>query len=149
MPELGGALLVAAAFGTVTSTRRSVEHNRRVGGVPNSYHLVGQALDVRRRPGITHQAIDIALRRAGYVLIESLDEVDHSHFAFLGRTIPVRSSRSPVTLLAKQEKPAPSPWLADDHGVLAIDAGVLHVETAADASKAGSGLPPTQSSPSR
>ena len=73
---------IGARFGTVTSTHRTPEHNRRVGGVPNSYHLSGRAIDIARRPGVRHAQIAAELRRAGYNLVESLDEGDHSHFAF-------------------------------------------------------------------
>ena len=73
---------LGARFGIVTSTHRSVAHNRQVGGVPNSYHLRNRAIDIARRPGVTHRQIDAAYRAAGYRLIESLDEGDHSHFAF-------------------------------------------------------------------
>lgn len=31
---------------TVTSGKRTVEHNRRVGGAPNSYHLTDRARDI-------------------------------------------------------------------------------------------------------
>ena len=71
-------------WGRVTSTYRSAEHNRAVGGVHNSYHLSGRAIDIARRPGVTHSQIAAAFRNAGYYLIESLDEGDHSHFAFGG-----------------------------------------------------------------
>ena len=81
-PDGPGAIRLVSAFGVITSTWRSTEHNRAVGGVPNSYHLHAQAMDVVRRPGVTHRQIDAALRSAGYNLIESLDEGDHSHFAF-------------------------------------------------------------------
>ena len=80
--DAGSAARLAAAFGTVTSIHRTVERNRLVGGVPNSYHLNGRAIDVARKPGVTHDQIATALRRAGYNLVESLDEGDHSHFAF-------------------------------------------------------------------
>jgi len=76
------AARVAARFGHITSTWRSVEHNRAVGGVPNSYHLQGRAIDVVRRGNVSHWEIATALRQAGFHLIESLDEGDHSHFAF-------------------------------------------------------------------
>ncbi len=66
----------------MTSTYRSAARNRRVGGVPNSYHLRGRAIDIARRPGVSHAQIAAAYRSAGYQLIESLDEGDHSHFAF-------------------------------------------------------------------
>ncbi len=61
---------------------RSREHNRRVGGVPNSWHLFGRAMDIARRPGVRHAEVAAELRRQGFHLLESLDEGDHSHFAF-------------------------------------------------------------------
>ena len=69
-------------WGRVTSTYRSPEHNREVGGVPNSYHLLGRAIDIARSAGVNHAMIKAAYQRAGYTLVESLDEGDHSHFAF-------------------------------------------------------------------
>jgi hypothetical protein len=79
---LSTAARIGSQLGRVTSMKRSVERNRRVGGVANSYHLSGRAIDIARRPGVTHAQIASALRSAGYQLIESLDEGDHSHFAF-------------------------------------------------------------------
>jgi hypothetical protein len=73
---------IGARWGRVTSTYRTPQHNRRVGGVRNSYHLRGRAIDIARKPGVTHAQIAAAFRNAGYQLIESLDEGDHSHFAF-------------------------------------------------------------------
>lgn len=73
---------IGARWGQVTSTYRSPEHNRRVGGVANSFHLRGRAIDIARRPGVSHWQIAAAFRNAGYSLAESLDEGDHSHFAF-------------------------------------------------------------------
>ena len=88
IPAVGIALApvadIGSRWGVVTSTRRSVQHNRAVGGAANSYHLVGRAIDIARRPGVRHRDIDAAYRAAGYVLLESLDEGDHSHFAFGG-----------------------------------------------------------------
>jgi hypothetical protein len=75
---------LGAQWGRVTSTIRSVAHNRAVGGVRNSWHLSGRAIDIARRPGVTHAQIAAAFRNAGYRLMESLDEGDHSHFAFGG-----------------------------------------------------------------
>ena len=80
--DIHRAVSIGSQFGMVTSTRRSVQHNRRVGGVPNSYHLSGRAIDIARRRGVTHSQIAQAYRQAGMQLIESLDEGDHSHFAF-------------------------------------------------------------------
>ena len=80
--NLSSAARVVARFGRITSLRRSAEHNRRVGGVSNSYHLLGRAMDIARSPGVSHSSIRHALLAAGYTIIESLDEGDHSHFAF-------------------------------------------------------------------
>ena len=80
--SLAGAARIGAEYGRVTSTFRSAEHNRDVGGVRNSYHLLGRAIDIVPRPGVSHAAIADAYRRAGYHLVESLNEGDHSHFAF-------------------------------------------------------------------
>lgn len=80
--SLSSAAALGAHWGRVTSTIRSVQHNRDVGGVPNSFHLSGRAVDIARRSGVNHRMIESAFVRAGYRLVESLDEGDHSHFAF-------------------------------------------------------------------
>ena len=80
--SLSAAASLGSHWGRVTSTYRSPAHNRAVGGVANSYHLSGRAIDIARRPGVSHGAIAAAYRNAGYHLVESLDEGDHSHFAF-------------------------------------------------------------------
>jgi hypothetical protein len=80
--DLRSVASLGAQWGRVTSTYRSPAHNRRVGGVRNSFHLSGRAIDIARRPGVTHGQIAAAYRNAGYYLVESLDEGDHSHFAF-------------------------------------------------------------------
>ena len=95
--DLHGAARVGGRFGRITSMVRSAAHNRAVGGVTNSYHLRGRAIDIARRPGISHAMIAAALRGAGYQLVESLDEGDHSHFAF------GFGGSSPVTIAAIHE----------------------------------------------
>src|SRR5206468_766226 len=100
-------------------TFRSVAHNRAVGGVPNSYHLLGRAIDVVRRRGITHHQIEAALRSAGFSLVESLDEGDHSHFAFapsMVTAVPPKSAAPEAPSV-----PAPPKLLADVHGTLWLD----------------------------
>jgi hypothetical protein len=116
------AAAIAASYGAITSVYRSFEHNRSVGGVTNSYHLQGRAIDVARRPGVTHAQIVTALRRAGITMIESLDEGDHSHFAFGTPTagahqMAAASHPSPPI----PEPPKYPPVLADQHGTLRID----------------------------
>ena len=80
--DMGDVKQIGAKWGQVTSTYRSPSHNRRVGGVANSYHLSNRAIDIARRPGVSHWQIAAAYRNAGFSLAESLDEGDHSHFAF-------------------------------------------------------------------
>ncbi len=80
--DLSSIARIGGQWGRVTSLRRSPEHNRRVGGVRNSYHLSGQAVDIARRPGVSHAQIVAAYRNAGYSLVEALDEGDHTHLAF-------------------------------------------------------------------
>ena len=80
--DIREAAVLGSKWGRVTSTWRTAQRNRAVGGVRNSYHLSGRAIDIARRSGVRHADIAAAYRRAGYTLIESLDEGDHSHFAF-------------------------------------------------------------------
>lgn len=80
--DLNTAKTIGDKFGTVTSTLRSPERNKKVGGAKNSHHLRGNAIDIARGKGVTHKQLERAYRRAGYDIIESLDEGDHSHFAF-------------------------------------------------------------------
>ena len=93
--NLGAIAGLGAQWGRVTSTYRSPAHNRAVGGVRNSFHLSGRAIDIARRPGVSHSQIAAAYRNAGYYLVESLDEGDHSHFAFGSPgSAPARIERS-------------------------------------------------------
>ena len=120
------AARLAAAYGVITSIYRSPAHNRAVGGVPNSYHLAGRAIDIARRPGVTHRQIAAALEAAGYTLIESLDEGDHSHFAFgAPRAGPARMMADARGSAPAGKPPAPriAPprVLADEHGTLLVD----------------------------
>lgn len=118
--DAASAARLAAVFGTVTSIHRTVERNRLVGGVPNSYHLSGRAIDIARKPGVTHAQIAATLRNAGYTLIESLDEGDHSHFAFAAAT--AFQPGPPVAAARAAPKPKPERrLLADNHGTLIID----------------------------
>ena len=114
---------LASAYGVITSTYRNVAHNRAVGGVQNSYHLQGRAIDIARRPGVTHRQIAVALLSAGYTLIESLDEGDHSHFAFAPATklpSPMQGTQSAGSSGRAGESETTG-VLADEHGALLLD----------------------------
>ena len=103
--NLSTAASIAARMGRVTSTHRTPARNRIVGGVRNSYHLSGRALDVVPHSGVGHRQIEAALLNAGYRLRESLNEGDHSHFAFdfdsgpramLARAVALRPAAAPA-----------------------------------------------------
>ena len=102
--QMTNAVAIGRQWGRVTSTLRTPEHNRRVGGVRNSYHLRNRAIDIARNPGVSHRQIDQAYRRAGYILIESLDEGDHSHFAFADGPMMTASSRTVLTVSPENER---------------------------------------------
>lgn len=104
--DMGNVKQIGGNWGRVTSTYRSPAHNRRVGGVANSYHLSNRAIDIARRPGVSHGQIAAAYRNAGYSLAESLDEGDHSHFAFGApkrRSIGAQAQMVPVKSGEKTE----------------------------------------------
>lgn len=62
----------------ITSTRRSAADNRRVGGVPNSYHLTGQARDSVPPPGMSMAAYHRKLK-AENPHLDVINEGDHVH----------------------------------------------------------------------
>ena len=97
--DLAAIARLGGQWGRVTSTWRSVAHNRDVGGVPNSYHLSGQAIDIARRSGVSHWQIVTAYRNAGYSMIEALDEGDHTHLAF---GTPHRSAPRPQMVVTQE-----------------------------------------------
>jgi hypothetical protein len=105
-PSLRSAVAITARMGRVTSTYRSPAHNRYVGGVRNSYHLSGRAVDVVPRSGLRHRDIEAALLNAGYRLRESLDEGDHSHFAFDFAGVAPRPSATAVRVRVPVPAPA-------------------------------------------
>jgi len=118
---------VAGAYGVITSTFRTAAHNRFVGGVPNSYHLYGQALDVARRPGVSHRSVEDALRRAGFRLIEAIDEGDHSHFAFALPGAPIVLARAAPPSRTPPAPPLPPRLRADEHGTLLVASATVAV----------------------
>ena len=113
--SLAAAARIGAQWGRVTSTFRTAAHNRAVGGVPNSYHLRGRAIDIARRPGVTHSMIAAAFRNAGYQLVESLDEGDHSHFAF-----SFGGWSAPATYASRRPEQSGTNW-----GVVTVAASLL------------------------
>lgn len=87
----------------VTSGYRSFEHNKRVGGQPNSYHLTGNARDIAKSPGMSLDKIVSALKKQGYDVVEKLDEGDHYHVAWKGKGDKSRSDSEKEAERARRE----------------------------------------------
>lgn len=65
----------------IRSGFRDKARNKKVGGKPNSYHLIGNAIDFRHVNKSRAQIAQI-LRAAGVPITELLDEGDHMHWAW-------------------------------------------------------------------
>lgn len=94
--------------GRVTSGLRTADHNAAVGGVPNSYHLTGQARDAVPPPGVTLADYSKALR-ARFPDADVIQERDHVHIE--PRGAPQRSGgvsvlQQGVPKLKGQARPA-------------------------------------------
>ncbi len=85
------AARLAAQGATATSGLRSEDKNKAVGGVPNSFHLTGDAIDIVPPKGVTTKQLHDSLAGTGIKFTELLDEGDHVHIAIKGRdpwTVP-------------------------------------------------------------
>lgn len=51
---------------TPNSAYRSIAHNKKVGGSPNSMHLHGKAFDIPIKKGMTREQIKLAARSEGF-----------------------------------------------------------------------------------
>lgn len=67
---------------TITSQERSAVHNAAVGGVPDSMHLTGQAMDFVLPKGMTAAQVKSQLVAQGYPITEFLDEGNHVHWGW-------------------------------------------------------------------
>jgi hypothetical protein len=83
-PELQQVMATLPQDWTVSSTYRTPEHNKEVGGVPNSWHTKGRAADYPTA-GLTGDEIaqrEQQLKAAGFDMV--LNEGDHLHAAITG-----------------------------------------------------------------
>lgn len=96
-PQQGGNWLAgvsqAAPDAQVTSGYRSPADNARVGGVPNSRHMSGQAVDLVPRPGET--VAQLYTRVAQVPDVRAINEGDHVHVQQQGAP-PARPASAPA-----------------------------------------------------
>lgn len=109
-PELKAAVAATPVPVTITSARRSAGQNKAVGGVPTSYHLTGQAVDVRTR-GKSAEEIKILKQHFRSQGFEVIDEGDHLHVEpARGRSRGDVAGSPPVSIPApvSEDRPRPS-----------------------------------------
>lgn len=82
----------AAPGAVISSGQRSAAENARVGGVPNSNHLTGNAADVVPAPGQSMAELNAAMQAQGYHTVPEHGnkqvppaQADHIHVDFNGR----------------------------------------------------------------
>ena len=80
---LQGVSALTSMGAQVTSGQRTPEHNREVGGVPNSRHLTGNARDLVPPPGMTMAQLEAEARRR-VPGAKVLNEGDHVHIEWSG-----------------------------------------------------------------
>lgn len=104
-----GAALAAVPGARITSTRRSAEHNAAVGGVPNSRHLTGDAVDFIPPAGMTRTQAEAAIRARDPHPKELLDEGDHVHYSPSRTPTLTPVDHDPFAKAAPQKQPVAAP----------------------------------------
>lgn len=129
---------LAGQFGlTPTSILRSPQHNADVGGVPNSFHLTGQAADWVVPPSQKPQFVAQA-KQMGYQVI---DEGDHVHIEPPGspRAMPPRRTAAPAGLAVGRapEEQAALTTAAEENAKLGVLPRKLELEAIGAGMKTG------------
>lgn len=83
--QAANVILQSFPGATITSGQRTPEHNAAVGGVPDSMHLSGQAVDFVPPKGTTKEQVAAALDKAGLPHTELIDEGTHIHWGWGGK----------------------------------------------------------------
>lgn len=125
-PSAGGDVFAGLAQSvpglTITSAQRSPEHNRDVGGAPNSFHLTGQARDIL--PPNAQQAP--AVRQwAAQNGMEVIPEGDHWHIEPRpGSPIIGRTKEAEAAAVAQSEGQVKLGLLPEQGRLEAVNAGL-------------------------
>ena len=139
--EAAEALRGIVPNATITSQQRSPLHNQEVGGVPDSMHTTGQAMDFTLPKGITSDQVRQQLESQGYPVTEYLNEGNHVHWGWRPKGndpwatpaqdpwgTPTGAPQAPVNnqappggsqkLTQAPEQPAPNPLTALMQGIV-------------------------------
>jgi hypothetical protein len=142
---LRGELLADVPGSRITSTWRSPEHNREVGGVSDSRHLKDDAIDFLPPAGMTRAQAVAAIRARDPKPQELLDEGDHIHYSpsRIPSLTPV--DHDPFAAAPPAKAPSPAPKAPSKPPVAApapVDpnAGNPFAKTAERAGRAGSDI---------
>jgi len=81
-PDLEAAITNVFPGSKITSRGRTAEDNARVGGVENSHHLDGNAIDFIPPVGVTKEQVRDMFTGLGVNPTELIDEKDHIHVAW-------------------------------------------------------------------
>lgn len=92
----------------VNSGLRTPQRNAQVGGVPNSYHLTGQAYDLRPPAGMTTAQYAHALQ-AKFPGVKVLDEKTHVHVQPMAPNRPPPEAAAAPTPQPAAQQPAAQP----------------------------------------
>ena len=90
-----------------TGGTRTPQRNAQVGGVPDSMHLSGQALDFTV-PGVPSQQVFANLKAHGLPMTESLDEGNHLHVGWApkgGQAKPATDPYGAYTIVQPNSDP--------------------------------------------
>jgi hypothetical protein len=96
----------------ITSTTRTPEHNAEVGGVPDSMHLGGQAVDFVLPKGATFDQVKAAVAQSGLQVTELLNEGSHVHIGWapkgqqVAQAAPQPQAAPPGATLLQRGQPA-------------------------------------------
>jgi len=112
----------AAPDAHVTSGFRTPQHNAEVGGVPNSKHLTGRAVDLVPRRGETMAQLYARVR--GVPGVKAIPEGDHVHVQAQGGPAAPQADGGPEIVRPAQPKPMARPATPAEKAAYGIPADV-------------------------